>query len=132
MVDWSNHAAYAKYSEFSVGDEASGFKLTVGGYSGTAGRTVICKLYCFSNILWNYFSKNNVEHLYLNWYFILLSNSILLNHMSDREHVSKFYGRLRLIFSVLSAFKMIKIGILWVRLLSFGNFCQFWNGMADG
>ena len=41
MVDWSNHAAYAKYSEFSVGDEASGFELIVGGYSGTAGRIVI-------------------------------------------------------------------------------------------
>jgi ficolin len=34
--------AYALYSKFEVGDEISKYKLSVGGYSGTAGMSVKC------------------------------------------------------------------------------------------
>lgn len=33
---------YAEYKTFAVGDAASLFKLTVGGYSGNAGKIIIC------------------------------------------------------------------------------------------
>ena len=37
MTDWSNSAAYAKYSSFAVGDSQSIYTLAVSGYSGNAG-----------------------------------------------------------------------------------------------
>jgi len=37
MEDFEGHTKYAKYSVFSVGDEASEFDLTVQSYSGDAG-----------------------------------------------------------------------------------------------
>ena len=37
MEDFEGHKKYAKYSIFSVGDEASEFDLTVQGYNGDAG-----------------------------------------------------------------------------------------------
>ena len=37
MEDFEGHSKYAKYSVFSVGDEASEFELTVKIYSGDAG-----------------------------------------------------------------------------------------------
>ena len=37
MEDFEGHTKYAKYSVFSVGDEASEFDLTVQSYNGDAG-----------------------------------------------------------------------------------------------
>lgn len=37
MVDKNNKTIYAVYKTFVVGDSASKYKLTVGGYSGNAG-----------------------------------------------------------------------------------------------
>jgi hypothetical protein len=37
MGDFDNNQRYAVYSQFVVGDEESGYKLTVGGYEGNAG-----------------------------------------------------------------------------------------------
>ena len=37
LEDWNGVRVYAKYDRFSVGDEQSSYKLTVGSYSGTAG-----------------------------------------------------------------------------------------------
>eukprot|EP00105_Crassostrea_gigas_P041969 XP_019926117.1 PREDICTED: ryncolin-1-like [Crassostrea gigas] len=37
----SGDKAYAKYSTFSVGSESQKYKLTVGGYSGTAGNSLV-------------------------------------------------------------------------------------------
>ena len=37
LKDLSNNNHYAEYSNFSVGNEAGNFRLTVGGYSGNAG-----------------------------------------------------------------------------------------------
>jgi len=33
----TNEQAYAKYSSFNVGDESTGYTLSVSGYNGTAG-----------------------------------------------------------------------------------------------
>ncbi|XP_020909468.1 ryncolin-2 [Exaiptasia diaphana] len=35
--DWDGSRKYAKYGSFSVGDESDKYRLSVGGYSGTAG-----------------------------------------------------------------------------------------------
>ena len=37
MGDFESNQRYAVYSQFVVGDEESGYKLTVGGYQGNAG-----------------------------------------------------------------------------------------------
>ena len=37
LQNFSGEKAYAKYSSFSVGSESDKYKLTVGGYHGTAG-----------------------------------------------------------------------------------------------
>ena len=37
MESFESESAYAQYSSFSVGDASSGYKMTVSGYSGTAG-----------------------------------------------------------------------------------------------
>lgn len=42
---FSGEKKYAKYSSFSVASEADKYKLTVGGYSGTAGDRM--STYCF-------------------------------------------------------------------------------------
>lgn len=42
---FSGEKKYAKYSSFSVASEADKYKLTVGGYSGTAGNRM--STYCF-------------------------------------------------------------------------------------
>ena len=44
MVNWDDISGYALYDTFDIGDESSGFKLTVRGYSGTAG-LYICLIY---------------------------------------------------------------------------------------
>ena len=40
LADFNGNAKYAKYSTFSVGDDDSKFRLTVLGYSGTAGNSL--------------------------------------------------------------------------------------------
>ena len=37
LEDFEGNTRYALYSQFAVGSEGDGFRLTVGGYSGTAG-----------------------------------------------------------------------------------------------
>ncbi|KAI8489367.1 hypothetical protein Bbelb_328100 [Branchiostoma belcheri] len=37
LEDWDSEVKYAKYSSFSVGSSSSNYRLSVGGYSGTAG-----------------------------------------------------------------------------------------------
>jgi hypothetical protein len=39
MGDFVSNQRYAVYRQFVVGDETSGYKLTVGGYHGNAGMT---------------------------------------------------------------------------------------------
>ena len=39
MGDFESNQRYAVYKQFVVGDETSGYKLTVGGYHGNAGMT---------------------------------------------------------------------------------------------
>ena len=40
LGDFSNNKAYAQYSSFIIGNSASKYTLTVGGYSGTAGNSL--------------------------------------------------------------------------------------------
>ena len=37
MEDFDNNEMYVTYKQFTVGDEKSVFKLTIGGYQGVAG-----------------------------------------------------------------------------------------------
>lgn len=37
LQDFENNTKYANYNHFEVGDEKSGYKLTVAGYDGNAG-----------------------------------------------------------------------------------------------
>ena len=37
LMDFDDVTVYAKYSNFYIGDESSKYRLTVGGYNGTAG-----------------------------------------------------------------------------------------------
>ncbi|KAI8509444.1 Fibrinogen- domains (FReDs) [Branchiostoma belcheri] len=41
MMDWENQTRYAKYDVFRVAGESDGYRLTVSGYSGTAGDSMI-------------------------------------------------------------------------------------------
>ncbi|XP_071144301.1 fibrinogen-like protein A [Mytilus edulis] len=45
MVDTSNNKKYAVYRIFSIGDAASKYKLTVGGYSGNIGNQVLTSIF---------------------------------------------------------------------------------------
>ncbi|XP_028517405.1 fibrinogen-like protein A, partial [Exaiptasia diaphana] len=38
--DWDGNRIFAKYGSFSVGDESDKYRLSVGGYSGTAGDSI--------------------------------------------------------------------------------------------
>lgn len=40
LQKFSGEKAYAKYSTFTVGSESQKYRLTVGGYSGTAGKNI--------------------------------------------------------------------------------------------
>ena len=37
LTDWDNVTVYAMYNTFRIADEADGYRLTIGGYSGNAG-----------------------------------------------------------------------------------------------
>ena len=41
LEDWNGRTAYATYSNFSIDSEANGYRLTVSGYSGIAGRLTL-------------------------------------------------------------------------------------------
>ena len=45
LEDWDGSTVYAEYSSFAIGDETSNYKLSVSGYSGTAGKC------CHDNVL---------------------------------------------------------------------------------
>lgn len=44
LEDFENNHKFAKYSKFSVGSESNGYDITVSGYSGDAGESMV--LYC--------------------------------------------------------------------------------------
>ena len=54
LKDWENSTRYAVYQNFSVGDEASNFRLTVGGYSGNAGCCKHLRFWHFLNLQLNH------------------------------------------------------------------------------
>ena len=37
LTDWSNVTKYAEYSTFRIADESHGYRLSIWGYTGTAG-----------------------------------------------------------------------------------------------
>ena len=41
LTDWENVTKYAQYDTFRIADEADGYRLTIGGYSGDAGDSLI-------------------------------------------------------------------------------------------
>ena len=40
LQDQNGDSAYAQYTTFKINDEMDGYRLTIGGYSGTAGNTL--------------------------------------------------------------------------------------------
>ena len=40
LLDQYGSSAYAHYTTFKINDESDGYRLTIGGYSGTAGNTL--------------------------------------------------------------------------------------------
>ena len=44
LEKFTGEKAYAKYSIFSVGSRSDKYKLTIGGYRGTAGKIIISKV----------------------------------------------------------------------------------------
>ena len=45
MEDWDGDASYALYDTFNVGDTLSKYKLSIGGYSGDAGKYCVVRSY---------------------------------------------------------------------------------------
>ena len=41
MKDFDGNKTYAEYTTFTVADEADKYRLLIGGYSGTAGESMI-------------------------------------------------------------------------------------------
>jgi len=41
LESFANETAYAKYSSFNVGDESTKYKLSISGYTGTAGKPLL-------------------------------------------------------------------------------------------
>ena len=41
LTDWENVTKFAQYDTFRISDEADGYRLTIGGYSGDAGDSLI-------------------------------------------------------------------------------------------
>ena len=56
MEDFDNAKKYAVYRTFSVGDNDSGYRLTVGDYDGNAGKNFdnifVCVLF-FNSDIWS-------------------------------------------------------------------------------
>ena len=63
MMDFAGATRYAEYSTFAVGSRDTGYKLTVGGYTGDAGLDGIYKIlfgtYPPQSYLNTYKTKNN-------------------------------------------------------------------------
>jgi ficolin len=53
LLSFEDEKAYALYSTFRIDDESSKYKITVAGYSGTAGM-------CILHYMFNSFHKRNV------------------------------------------------------------------------
>ena len=45
LGDWDGNIKYAKYSTFRIGNKTEKYKLTIGGYSGDAGKDSPSSMY---------------------------------------------------------------------------------------
>ena len=48
LEDIEGNKRFAKYSHFRIGNEADGYRLTVSGYAGNAGKKTTCLIFHFS------------------------------------------------------------------------------------
>ena len=58
LQKFSGKKAYAKYSTFSVGSRSDKYKLTIGGYRGTAGKIIREKI-CYGRY------EMHTDHLFI-------------------------------------------------------------------
>ena len=82
LADWSGETAYASYSTFTIANAADGYRLSVGGYSGTAGDSM-------SGHSGQEFSARNVDQQGRIWGGLLRGFRFVNFWYSDREAVTR-------------------------------------------
>ncbi|XP_063402494.1 angiopoietin-related protein 7-like isoform X2 [Mytilus trossulus] len=90
LTDTNNKQTYAVYKRFSVGDENSKYKLSIGDYSGTAGNYMVYNNgIAFTNDKDNDdYGRGNCAAFYGPWWHIACSNS----YLNDKEHKLYYWG----------------------------------------
>ena len=70
MSDFLNVSKYADYSTFHVADEASGYRLSVGGYSGNAGSIlIVCRCpFCSENTFLKPIDNTLCIYVYIHYF----------------------------------------------------------------
>ena len=50
LGDWDGESAMAEYRDFTIGSESDNFRLSIGTYSGTAGKIISCNMDTYDGV----------------------------------------------------------------------------------